>query len=211
MPEWVWFFIVPSSIGIIVFLGWLLAHRGGTVRAGKLGSIVIHGTPKEEGNPLGRALRYVPENISQVHNLIYSHYLKAVKAKGVDTAAMTEVEDAQFARLLIRLATSLGNGTNSIQKILESDISHRDWDGTDIEAYVRRTVMPRAIDALRTIINSEYDSTAHYAEHSSRLRVISQAEFVDLILQDEFQEALVEKLLPFYEFAKRCLDGGCRE
>ena len=210
MPDWVWIpIVVVGSTGAIAFIAAMVA-KGGTFSVGK-NTFVLHGDEKEPANPLARALKNVPDNIGLVTSLVFAHYLKIVKGKGVDPAVMTDIEDVRFARSLIRNATSMGNGSNSVQKIIESTIANRDWDGEDIEAYIRRSVIPRIIDTIKNTINSEYDSVAHYAEYSTRQRIVTQAEFIDMLVGREFKEELVHILIPFYEFAKRCLNNGCKD
>ena len=188
-----------------------MLFRSGQIGVGK-NTFVLHGeSTSPAANPLAKALRYVPDNIGQITSLIYSHYLRLVKTKGVDPAMMTDIEDARFARAVIRNATSLGNGSNSVQKILENDIANRDWDGIDLEHHLRQAVIPRIVDSVKNTINSEYDTVARYAEHSDRQRIVTQAEFVDMLTDQRFQHELAEKLEPFYKSASRCLDDGCRD
>lgn len=210
MPDWVWIPIVIVGTGVIVAVTAIVAKRGGTLGIGK-NTFVLHGDEKAPKNPLARALRYVPENIGQVTSLVYAGYLKIVKSKGVDPAVMTDLEDSRFARAVIRNATSLGNGSNSVQKIIENDIANRDYVGHDVEQYVHDVVLPKVVDSMKNTINSEYDTVARYAEHSDRQRIVTQAEFVDLLAEPRFQHDLVHALLPFYKFAARCLSDGCMD
>jgi hypothetical protein len=201
----------PITAGSAVLLGvivWLLISVGRNVKQINVGktAIVVHGDG-EQTTPLGRALAYVPNNVGQITSLIYTGYLRLMKEKGVSPDDMTGVEDAIYARMLIRFACAAGNGTNSVQKIIETDIANRDWDGEELTAYIRRSVVPRVLDSLKALINSEYDSIVRYAEHSDRARVVSQVEFVDMLLTDDFRDSLVDHLRPFYEYAHKCLSG----
>jgi hypothetical protein len=208
MPEWVWIPITVVGTGVIIAIVLMMWKRGGTLGIGK-NTFVLHGDAKNPKNPLAKALRYVPENIGQVTSLVYSGYLKIVKSKGVEPAVMTDIEDSKFARSVIRNATSLGNGSNSVQKIIENDIANRDYVGHDIEQYVHDIVLPKVVDSIRNTINSEYDTVARYAEHSDRQRIVTQAEFVDMLSEPRFQHDLAHAILPFYRFAARCLSDGC--
>lgn len=207
MPEWGYIVLFAAGIPLLVVLIIVIAHRGGTLNLGKAGSIVIHGEG-EPKNAMERALRHVPENIGRIHSLLYGYYLKLVKAKGIDEVDMTDLEDSHFARVLLRVATSLGNGSQSVQKIIENDIASCNWDGRECKEYARHSALPRVIDSIRNVINSEYDSNAHYAEHSTRMRVVNQAEFVDMLKDEKLQDELVVLLCEFYEFAKHCLGGS---
>jgi hypothetical protein len=201
-----WGPITAGGAALITVVVWLLIKIGSNVKSINVGktAIVVHGDG-EQTTPLGRALAYVPQNVGQITSLIYTGYLRIMKEKGVSPDDMTGVEDAIYARMLIRFAVAAGNGTNSVQKIIETDIATRDWDGEELTAYIRRSVVPRVLDSLKSLINSEYDSVVRYAEHSDRTRVVSQVEFVDMLLTDEFRDSLVEQLRPFYDYAARHL------
>jgi len=156
-------------------------------------------------SPLGIALQFVPDNIRRITHLVYGHYLKMVKARGVGDDSLTDIEDARFAFAVILNATCLGNGSNSVQKIIEDQVTKQDYLSVDIPTYVRRYVLPRVIESMRSTVNSEYDSIAHYAEYSTRQRIVSQVEFVDMLLSEEFKTAIVEKMVSFFQYAKEQL------
>lgn len=214
MPQWGWIIIFATAVPLVVLITCVILKRGGSIGIGKNTltipsgeALVVHGDNRESEGPMGKALHYVPDNIGQIHNLIYGRYLKLVKAKGVDAADITNIEDSRFARSLIKNATSLGNGSRSVQKILETHIARRDFLGKDVDLYVCQHVLPRVIDAVREVVNSEYDSVVHYAEGSTRDRIVSQVEFVDMLLSREFRDLLTTALVPFFEYASDCLDG----
>jgi len=213
MPQWGWIIIFATAVPLVAIITWAILKRGGSIGIGKNTltipgeALVVHGDNREHESQLGRALHYVPDNIGQIYNLIYCRYLKLVKAKGVDQVDMTNIEDSRFARSMIKNATSLGNGSRSVQKIIETHIARRDFIGHDIDTYVIQHVLPRVIDALREVVNSEYDSVVHYAEGSTRDRIVSQVEFVDELMSREFRDVLVPALVPFFEQAA-CLGGA---
>jgi len=210
MPEWGWIIIFAVGTPALLAIIWRLLATGGRLAFGK-SSIVIHGEERRNTDPLGDALKFVPSNIGIVHNYLYGLYLKAVKAKGIDPGVMTEIEDSRFARAVLRNAVCLGNGSRSVQKIIESAIASADFRDRDIGHYVRGTIVPRAIDAVQTIINSEYDSIASYAEYSTRARIISQAEFVDIVRSEAAKDGLATVIMPFFVHANDCVGGGCSE
>jgi len=209
MPQWGWIIIFATAVPLVAIITWALLKRGGSVGIGSH-SIVIHGEGRSP-TPLGRALKYVPDHIGQIHSLIYGRYLKLVKTKGVAHGDMTNLEDSRFARAVIRNATSLGNGSNSVQKIIEDHITSLEFIGKSLDSYVRSMVVPRVIDSVRNVINSEYDSVAHDTIVTIRKRIVSQAEFVDVLLQPEFHRDLVDALVPFFCYASECLNGRCTE
>jgi hypothetical protein len=210
VPQWGWIIIFATGVPLAVVLTWAVLKRGGTIGIGK-NSIVIHGDTEDPGSPLGDALEFVKDSISQIHSLIYQHYLKIVKSKGIDPAVMTNLEDSKFTEEMLLEATSLGNGSNSIQKIVEGQIAKQIFRGKDIESYVRGVVLPRAVDSVRRVVNAKYDSIVHDTAFSTRVRVVSQAEFVEMLLGRQFQDELVERLVAFFRFASECLDGGCHD
>jgi hypothetical protein len=150
MPEWVWIVIVAGAVPVIGVLVWRLARVGGQIAIGK-STFVLHGEPKQTDSPLGRALRSVPENIGQIHSYLYGQYLRLIKEKGVDPAGMTDIEDARFAKVVLLTSTSLGNGSWSVQKILEHDIASQDWNGSDLDDHIRDRVLPRITEAVRSV------------------------------------------------------------
>jgi hypothetical protein len=210
VPQWGWIILFATGVPLTAVITWGMLKRGGSIGIGR-NSIVIHGDEKDAKSPLGDALEFVKDSISQIHSLIYQHYLKIVKSKGIDLAVMTNLEDSKFTEEMLLEATSLGNGSNSIQKIVESQIAKQSFRGKDIEAYVRGIVLPRAIDSVRRVVNAKYDSIVHDTAFSTRTRVVSQAEFVEMLLGREFQDELARMLVAFFKYADECLAGRCSD
>jgi len=218
VPQWGWIIIFAIGGPSIIAVIWTVLKRGGSIGIGKNTltipgeAMVVHGEDLEDDGPMGRALNYVPENIGQIHHMIYGHFLKLVKAApGVVPNEITTLEESVFARALIKIASSLGNGSHSIQMIIQTHITRKDFVGKDLESYVIRIVVPRVIDRLRETINSEYDSVTHYKDGSTKTRSVTQVQFVDMLLSQGFRESLVRAILPFFRWAQSCLDGECAE
>ena len=215
-PQWGWIVIFSVAVPLIILIVVTILRRGGsiglgnhtiTIPAGE--TTVIHSENRANESPMGRALHYVPDNIGLVSDFVYGQYLRLVKVSGqVGAEHLTEIEDSQYARLLIKIATGQGNGSHSAQKIIESHIVRRDFLRQGIERYVKEHVVRQVVHTLQEAINSDYDTTIHNSDGSTSVRVVSQVEFVDLLLTHEFQESLAKVIVPFFVYATDCLNGG---
>lgn len=215
MPEWGWIILFVTGVPIVAVMTWVVLKRGGSIGIGKNTltipsgeALIIHGERSEIHSPLGRALHYVPDNIGLIYNMIYGRYLRIVKSKGVKEAMITDLEDSHFARSLIKNATMLGNGSRSVQKIIESHIARRDFLGKDIDAYLLTHVVPQVVNALQEEVNSEYDTVIHVDENTTRTRIVTQVEFVDALMSREMRDDLIRAISPFLEYAKECMEGS---
>lgn len=208
MPAWVWIPIVVAGAAVVAALIYAILRRGVEFKSGR-NAIVVHGRPSQSADPLGRALAYVPRYIGRVQAVLFARYLKAAVERGIDREVVTQLEDSRFAELVIRNAVALGNGSSSAQKIIENEIVSRDYIGRDVDGYVAREVVPMVVDAVRRAINDQYDSVVHESTHTTRSRVVSAAEFVDVVSSRETADALVEAIKPFFAYATRCLKDGC--
>ncbi len=215
MPQWGWIIIFATTVPLVVATVCVLLKRGGSIGFGKHSvtipggeALVVHGEQSEISTPLGKALHYVQDNIGQVHHLVYHRFLRIVKSKGVAEDDITEIEESAFARMLLRDAVMRGNGSRSVQKIIEAHVARRDFVGKDPDAYVIVHVAPQVEDTLREEINSEYSTTIRTADGQTKTRIVSQVEFVDMVLSKETREMLVEKIVPFFKYANDCLKGS---
>ena len=215
MPDWGWIVVLAVGSLLSIAITWVILRRGGSIGIGKntltipaAETLVVHGEPDETTSPLGKALHYVPDNIGQIHHVVYHGFLRLVKRKGVAEQDITEIEESQFARVLLRDAVMRGNGSRSVQKIIEAHVARRDFMGKDARAYVITHVLPQVEDTLREEINSEYSTTVRTVDGSTKTRVVSQVEFVDMLMNKETRDLLVEKITPFFEYAADCFNGS---
>lgn len=218
MPDFVWIVIVAVGTPMLIATFWTILRRGGSIGFGKskitipsAEAIVIHGEAVEGEDPMAKALRYLPENIGQIHHMIYGRFLRMLKTKGCDMDQASTIEETVFARALIKIATSLGNGSNSVQIILQTHITRRDFAGKDLDSYVIGLVTPRIIDRLRETVNTEWENEIHFDDGTTRKRNVSQVDFVDMLMSRDFKEALVVAVVPFFRWAQNCLNGECGE
>lgn len=213
MPHWIY---IPITIGgaallaTIIYVLLQLVARLQEVRVGDT-AFVVHGRPTDQESPLGKALRHVPEHISNVSRLLAGRYYRLVKRKGVPEHLLIEMEDSRYAAAIIDAAVTRGNGSNSVQKVLESEILSRNWERRDTDTYVRKSVIPRVLNAVRQIINDRYDSVVPIDGHTRHERVVSAVEWFDDLVSQECRDELAEVILPFFEFARDCLATGCTE
>lgn len=215
MPQWGWIIIFATGVPLMSIITWAILKRGGSIGIGRHtltippGEVtVVHGEQSEVSTPLGKALHYIPDNIGQIHHLLYHRFLRIVKSKGVAERDITEIEESVYARMLLRDTVMRGNGSRSIQKIIEAHVARRDFLSKDPNTYVITYVIPQVEDTLREEINSEYSTTVRTVDGATKTRVVSQVEFIDMVMSKETRELLVEKIVPFFEYAADCLRGA---
>lgn len=210
MPEWMWIVI---SIGGFITLGvilWSVAARGITAKHGHT-SIVINGRAQDPENPLNRALQHVQRSTPEVQHILFRVYLRLMKEGGADPDFLTDYDDSRFVRMLLRFLVNGGNGTRSVQKIIEEEIVYGEWKRRtdDIRAYVSEEVWPSILRAAKDLINQEYDTEVLESEGRRRQRIVSNTDFADALDTEKVRNAVVDAIVPMFSFAKRCLANGC--
>jgi hypothetical protein len=215
MPQWGWIIIFATGVPLVLIITLVLLKRGGSIGIGKNTltippgeTLIVHGDQSEIHTPLGKALHYIPDNIGQIHHLLYHRFLRIVKSKGVAEEDITEIEESVYARMLLRDTVMRGNGSRSVQKIIEAHVARRDFVGKDPDAYVIAHVVPQVEGTLREEINSEYSTTIRTTDGATKTRVVSQVEFIDMVMNRETRELLVKKIVPFFEYAAECMGAG---
>lgn len=210
MPEWMWIIIAIAGVAIIVVVLWLISKNGVTAKHGRT-SIVIEGRYEEPGNPLSRALHYVQRSTPEIQHILFRCYLKLMKEAGANPDYLADYDDARFVRMLLRYLVNGGNGSRSIQKIVEDEMIHGEWrrEGDDLREYVKAEVWPPILRSARDLINQEYDTEVLEHDGTRRKRWVSNTGFVDAIASDETRDAVVEQIVPLFAYARRCLSTGC--
>ena len=210
MPEWMWIIV---SIGGFIGLGVILrvvAVRGVTAKH-RHTSIVINGRAQDPKNPLNRALQHVQRSTPEVQHILFRVYLRLMKDAGADPDYLADYDDSRFVRMLLRFLVNGGNGTRSVQKIIEEEIVCREWErhADDIRAYISQEVWPPILRAAKDLLNQEYDTDVLESEGRRRQRIVSNTDFVGALDTERVRTAVVDAIVPIFAFAKRCLAQVC--
>ena len=210
MPEWMWIII---SIGGFIALGgilWSVTTRGIIAKHGHT-SIVINGRAQDPENPLNRALQHIQRSTPEVQHILFRVYLRLMKKDGADLDYLTDYDDSRFVRMLLRFLVNGGNGTRSVQKIIEEEIVYGEWKrrSDDIRDYVSEEVWPSILRAAKDLINQEYDTEVLESGGKRRQRIVSNTDFIDALDTETVKNAIVDAIVPMFSFAKRCLTQGC--
>lgn len=214
MPQFVWIIICATAVPLVAIVTFVLLKRGGSVAFGKNSltipsgqSIVVNGSESDTSTPIGKALRYVGENVNQIEQAVFGMFLRLMKDNGVADDRLTQHEDSRYAALLIKTATSLGNGSPSVQKLLENQITFREFCPTNVSHYVRAQVVPQVIAILREHVNARYGAVIHVDDGYDVPRKVSPTEFADMLLSDKFADVMTDRIIPFFSHAAECLEG----
>lgn len=210
MPQWIYIIIVsvavPSAIVILI----AFIRRGGQLRFGR-NTIVVEGKRHGAQSPIARAIAYVQRSTPELQHKLLRVYLRLLKDAGADPDRLGEYDDARFVRMLLAYMVNGGNGTRSVQKIVEGEIVGNDWRGRDLREYVRTELWPPILRTAKDLINREYDTEVLSGDGTMRRRWISSTAFIDELCTEHVREMVVDELVPLFEYAARCVDGGCKE
>lgn len=212
MPEWMWIII---AIGGSITLGVILvtiAKRGVKASHGKT-SIVIAGQYQSPDDPLNAALLYVQRSTPEIQHVIFQRYLKLLKDAGANVDFLADYDDARFVRVLLRYLVNGGNGSRSIQKIIEEEMIHGEWkrQNDNLREFVEAEVWPPILRAAKDLLNQEYDSDVLEPDGTRRLRMVSNTDFVDAMGSETMKIAVVDKIVPLFSYSRACIAGGCTE
>jgi len=212
MPEWMWIIIAIGGAVTLAVILWVAVTRGIKATHGKT-SIVISGQYQDPANPLNRALQYVARSTPEIQHTLFLVYLRLLKDSGADPDYLADYDDARFVRVLLRYLVNGGNGSRSLQKIVEEELIHGEWKrgSDDIRVYVETEVWPPILRAARDLINQEYDTDVLEPDGSRRKRMVSNTDFVDTLSSAEVKNAVVDEIVPLFGYARRCINGGCEE
>ena len=196
-------------MGTVVYLALLWSR---SIREIKLGetTLIVNGERRESSDPIVRAADNVALHVSGIAAMLCGRYYRLVKRKGVKERYITEVPDSRDVRMLLLLTVTRGNGSASVQKIIEGEIVREAWRGRDLREYVESVVVPRITGAVREMINAEYDSHVLLEPGRFRDRIVSQVEWYNDLVSMECQKELASMVLPYFEFARECVDSGCK-
>jgi len=191
----------------------VLAIKRGLKASYRGGSIVIAGAGPGNDSPLGRALEYVQIWVPEIQHVLFARYLRMMKAAGANPDLLAEYDDARFTRALFRFLVSGGNGTRSIQKIVENQIVSGEWRRStdEVDGFVLVQVWPLIARTIRDYLNAEYDTTVLQMDGTRRARWVSNTDLIDTLCGDEVRGQVVSKIVPIFRFAQECVKIGCRE
>lgn len=212
MPEYV--YIVGTILAtVIVATVVILTIRRGVKASYRGGSIVIAGRGHDQSSPVGRALSYVQQWIPEVQQIMFARYLKLMKDAGADPDLLSDYDDARFAKALFRYLVSGGNGTQSVQKIVENQIVSGEWKrSTDhVQEYVKTEVWPLIARTTKDFLNAEYDTTVLQMDGTRRTRWVSNTDLIDTLCGEEVMGKVTEKIVPIFRFAQNCVKDGCQD
>lgn len=210
MPEWMWIIIAAGGIATLAVILKVISKRGLNASYGR-SSIVIEGQYHQPDNALSKALTQVSDRTPQLQDVLLGVYLKLLKRAGADPDYLAEYEDARFVRMLLQYLVNGGNGSYSVQKIIESEIIHGEWrrEGDDIREYVTREVWPKIRRRMKDFLNQEYDTSVLRMDGTRRKRLVSNTDFVDAVSSEASRDELVERIVPLFSYARRCVSDGC--
>jgi hypothetical protein len=212
IPQYVYLMGTLLTTAVVVTVVILTVKRG--VKASyRGGSIVIAGSGHSQDSPMGRALSYVQQWVPEIQQVLFSKYLRLMKEAGADQDLLSDYDDARFARALFRYLVSGGNGTQSVQKIVENQIVSGEWKrSTDhVDEYVGTQVWPLVVRTTKDFLNAEYDTTVLQMDGTRRTRWVSNTDLIDTLCGDEVMEKVVEKIVPIFRFAQQCVRDECTD
>jgi hypothetical protein len=210
MPEWMWVVIAVSGGVTLVVLLWVAGTRGISASHGRT-SIVISGKVQDPEDPLNKALQYVQRSTPEIQHIIFRRYLRLLKDAGADPDYLADYDDARFVRVLLRYLVNGGNGSHSIQKIVEEEMISGEWRRTtdNLREYVATEVWPPIVRAIKDLINQEYDTDVLEFDNTRRKRLVSNTEFVDGIIVPEVRDAVINEIAAMLAYGRKCLANGC--
>lgn len=212
MPSWLWIEIGVVGAGVVVTVLVLLSKLVPRVKEFRVGktAYIVGGTDRT-GSPLSRALERIPSDVEVIRQYVYGRYLRMLKERGVNPIILNDLDDSKYVYWLLRYAVSGGNGTNSVQKIIEGEVVSLGWDGDDPRKFTEEKVVPRIVRRLVDMVNSDYENVKWISSENSMHRTITNVEFYEMLTSDETRSAILEMVAPFFVHAKACLEGGCKE
>lgn len=212
LPEWMWIIIAAAGVALAVVVAKSVWEHGIKAKYGR-GSIIIEGTSEHGTNPLGRALQYVKRSSPEIQHLLFKQYLKLIKKNGADPDYLADYDDSRFVRMLLRYLVNGGNGSKSIQQIIEHELVYGDWrrEGDDLRGFVESEIWPPIVRSSRDLINSEYDTEVLQQDGNRRRRWASNTEFADMFNDPELKRGVIDLIVPYFQYARRCLYSGCAD
>jgi hypothetical protein len=211
MPEWMWIIISIAGLLATVVVLWSIITRGITAKHGRT-SIVIAGRPTDPNNPLNRALEYVQRSTPEIQHILFRQYLRLLKQAGADPDYLADYDDARFVRVLIRYLVNGGNGSRSIQKIVEEELINGEWrrQSDNLVEDVHDEVWPPIVRATKDLINQEYDTEVLEFDGTRRRRMVSNTDLVDGLFSDDVRDKVITEIVAMLAFSRRCIaHNGC--
>ncbi|MFP4066210.1 MAG: hypothetical protein ACLFS5_01795 [Spirochaetaceae bacterium] len=209
MPDWMYVIIVSIAVPAAIVLVWALIRRGGQLKFGQ-NAIIVEGKRHDANSPVARVVDYVQRSTPELQHKLLRVYLRLLKDAGADPDRLGEYDDARFVRMLLAYMVNGGNGTRSVQKIVESEVVGTDWHGRDLREYVRAEVWPPILRSVKDLVNREYDTEVLSVNGAMRRRWVSSTAFIDALSADAVRDMVVDEIVPLFEYARGCLEIGCR-
>lgn len=210
MPEWVWVFIVAGAVAALVVVLMMLVKRGGKLTVGGQ-AIVVNGEVERPDSPLTKPLRFSAEKVTAMHGYLFRRYLGLMKEAGANEDRLAEYGDAKFVRQLLYKVVAGGNGSRSVQKLIETHIVNGRWAGKDPFDYTKSDLWPQVIATLKDVLNSEYDSRVLLRNGEFQDRWVSLTKVCDAYEDDETKTVLTAIIGPIFAYAATCIKAGCED
>lgn len=179
MPNYVWIVItalIPVVVTVMLVMMWKRGFKG----TGKGVTFVVQGSGKEVDSDVAMALTYTEKTVPGILDILYRQYLSLMEEAGADRDRLGSYEDSVFMKMLLRYAVCGGNGSNSTQKILESEVldqrNRRESD--DIAQYTRLVVFPRVMRSLKDYIDRDYQTDVMDPDGNTRSRRVSSTDYI---------------------------------
>ena len=207
MPDFVWIAIIIVATIVIAWIMWLVTRRGGRLKFRDYTIVVGDDVGSSKASPLRDALEHVEHHVPELQHRWWRMYLHAVKQRGCDPERLGEYEDSRFMKVLLRYVVSGGNGSRSVQKIVESAIvlMYRDpgYIEDGIEAFIANDIWPSVLRTVKDSLNSEYDSEVLSEDGTTRKRIVSSVDTVMLFDSDIGLSEFIEIVTPVLKNAQR--------
>lgn len=212
MPEWIWIVIAFWGSAAAVLLLMLIVKRGGKIGFG--GNVVtVNGSLVDPQGPYSALLTYTENQVGEVQHILFSRYLRLIKGKGADPSHLTEYEDSRYVKMLLKYLVNGGNGSRSVQKIMETAVVTGAWreHKHDLKGYCLREIWPQVRRVTRDRFNSEYDSTVLMNDGNYRDRWAATAEVIDAYEEPEVAAAVCGVCELILLFVAACESKGCKD
>lgn len=213
MPEWIWIVIAFWGSAAAALLLMMIFKRGGKIGFGN-NIVTVNGSVVDQQGPYSAMIAYTENQVGEIQHIMFGRYLRLIKDKGADPAHLTEYEDSRYVKMLLKYLVNGGNGSRSVQKIMETEVVTGTWrmHRKDLRGYCQREIWPQILRVTRDRFNSEYDSTVLTNDGTYRDRWASTAEVVDTYEDKSVADATCSVCENILLFAAACEgQGGCAD
>ena len=213
VPVFVWYVACSVVLALTAVLIWLIHEYGISLVLKGSNRIVVAGKTRRSNTPLGRTLDRVQQWVPEIEHVFYEIYKDLMIAAGANPDLLNDYDDAQFAKMLFRYLVSGGNGSQSVQKLVENHVvagEWKTWDGTT-ESFVASEIWPLIVRAVKNYLNAEYSTTALQKDGTTNERWVSATDLVEALTDEDTKRKTVEKIIPIFNYARSCRRRSCAD